>query len=132
MEELKILVDMVAKLPGTALWVIAMFWAYKVVVIGSVYGVIRFVVEKAHSWLTTPKHELQDVKIRLLLDGEVITGAKDALLAQISRIKRATGSYVHQSDVDWLRDAISEKIERDDQVKAAATTARTQSILAKL
>lgn len=113
MEELKMLVDMVAKLPAMALWVLVGFWAYKVIVVGSVYGVIRLAINKLHSALTK-----QDVQVRLMLDGECISGTKEGLMAQLGRIKtRKEGawcsSYIHQSDVDWLREAISEKLERD-------------------
>lgn len=115
MDEIKQIIEMIAKLPQLAIWVLVAFWAYKVIVIGSVYGVIRFVVEKAHSYLTTPKHDLVKKDVRLLIDGEVISGSKEAFLAQLQRIKRTTGMYVHQSDVDWLRDAISEKLDREDK-----------------
>lgn len=43
MEELRLLVEMVADLPHMALWVVAAFFVYKVIVVGSIYGVIRFV-----------------------------------------------------------------------------------------
>lgn len=109
MEELKLLVEMVADLPQMALWVLAGFWAYKVIVIGSIYGLIRFIVEKAHSWLTSPK----DKNVRLMLDGECISGSASDLVTQLHRIKRATGVYIHGSDVRWLADAITDKLEKE-------------------
>lgn len=116
MEELKLLVDMVAHLPQMALWVIAAFWAYKVCVVGSVYGVIRLAILKAHSWLTTPKHELRN--IRPMLDGMVITGTVEELIGQLRRIAgKGTGirsKYIHRCSVDWLREAIDEKIAREE------------------
>ncbi len=54
-DELKELIQLVNGLPHLALWVAAGFWAYKVIVIGSIYGLIRFFIEKAHDWLTAPK-----------------------------------------------------------------------------
>ena len=51
MEELKILVGMVADLPHMALWVIAAFFAYKVIIVGSVFGVIKLGINKAHDAL---------------------------------------------------------------------------------
>lgn len=117
MEELKTLIAMVKELPDLALWVIALFWAYKVVVIGSIYGVIRFVVEKTHSWLTTPKHTLEVKEIRPMLDGMVITGQLEPLIAQLRRLAGKGTSintpYIHDRSVDWLREAIDEKIERE-------------------
>lgn len=116
MDELKLLVNMVGNLPNMALWVIAAFWGYKVIVIGSIYGLIRFVVEKTHSWLTLRKTQVIDV--RLMLEGECITGSKEALIAQIQRVKRATGHYVHGSDVAWLTEAINDKLAKEAKVAA--------------
>jgi hypothetical protein len=115
MEELKLLVDMVANLPQMALWVIAAFFAYKVIVIGSVYGVIRLGIDRLHSWLITPKHELQE--IRASVDGVAIGGALEPLMVQIRRIVgrgSRVGVYAHIDDVQWLREAIDEKIEREN------------------
>lgn len=113
MDELKMMVEMVAKLPQLALWVLIGFWVYKVVVVGSIYGVIRFVVDRLHSWLVTPKHNLLVHDVRLMLDGHCIQGTKEGLVVQLERIKRATGKYVHGSDVEWLRSAIDEKLDRE-------------------
>ncbi len=123
MEELKLLIDMVANLPSMALWVLAGFWAYKVVVIGSVYGVIRLGINKLHSWLTTPKHILQKINIEAQINAVSITtdGTHLALMAQIERMRGLTtglGSYIHSSDVDWLRLAIDEKVKSNLAAKA--------------
>lgn len=116
MEELKLLVDMVAHLPSMALWVIAAFFAYKVICIGSIYGVIRLLIEKTHNWLTKPKN--QDVDVRLMLDGRCISGTPEGLVAQLERIRTRPNAhggyksaYLHGSDVQWLSEAISAKLE---------------------
>lgn len=115
MEELKLLIQMVADLPSAALWVIAALFAYKVCVVGSIYGVIRLAIIKAHSWLTTPKHELRKVTVEMegTLRGMAITKDADALLAQISRLRgKRVGihsNYIHGCSVEWLREAIDEK-----------------------
>lgn len=123
MDELKLLVEMVASLPAMAVWVIAFFFVYKVVVIGSIYGLIRFSVDKAHSWLTTPKHAIHTKEIRAVIDGMCIRGQADVLIAQLSRLRgKATGiksEYIHEQSVQWLREAIDEKTVRDTQSKAA-------------
>lgn len=123
MEELRLLVDMVAHLPQMALWVIALFFAYKVCIIGSIYGVIRFCVEKLHLWAMKPKHELKE--IRPMLDGVCISrdGTVDALIAQLYRLRgKGLGiesEYIHTRSVDWLREAIDDRIAKDAQKKAA-------------
>ena len=45
MEEMKVLIGMVKDLPNAALWVIAALFAYKVCVVGSIYGVLRQTLE---------------------------------------------------------------------------------------
>ena len=59
MEELKLLIEMVKGLPQMALWVVGLFFAYKVAVIGSVFGLIKLGINKLHSYFTTPKGEAQ-------------------------------------------------------------------------
>jgi hypothetical protein len=112
MEEIKMLVDMVAHLPEMALWVIAAFWAYKVVVIGSIYGVIKLAINKAHSWLTTPKYKL--VELRHEIDG-ICLDCGPQILAQLRRlIRKDQGlNFLHGSEADWLREAIDEKVARE-------------------
>lgn len=118
MEELKLLIGMVADLPALAIWVLVAFYAYKVMIIGSIYGVIRFAIDRVHSWLTTPKTKLVEVELRGTIDGMAITsrGSHLALIAQIERLRgKASGgsAYIHESDVRWLRDAIDEKLARE-------------------
>jgi hypothetical protein len=121
MEELKILVGMVAGLPSMALWVAVLFFGYKVAVVGSIYGVIRFSVDKLHSVLVTRKtREVEYKEIRAMIDGICVTGAVDPLIAQLHRLKpmsytdrRKDAPYIHANAVDWLRGAIDEKMERE-------------------
>lgn len=123
MDELKLLVEMVANLPSMALWVIAFFFIYKVVVIGSIYGVIRFVAERLFNWLTSRKIEYKE--IRPMLDGMCIKAETERLIGQISRLKgrgiNIDSEYIHGQSVDWLREAIDAKIESEkQQTKKAA------------
>lgn len=125
MEELRMIVEMVAKLPQTALWVLIGFWAYKVMIIGSVYGVIRFVVSKTHDYLVRRKvipPEVKQIEVRAMLDGLCIGSAVDPLMAQLRRLAgRNVGiksEYIHNQSVEWLRDAIDEKLERERAIDA--------------
>lgn len=121
MEELKMLLELVAQLPQTALWVLIGFWAYKVMIVGSVFGVIKLAIERGHSWAVTRKIKYEEV--RPMLDGVCITGTKPALMAQLNRligISSKVGVYIHDCDVAWLRAAIDEKIERDSKKETQA------------
>jgi hypothetical protein len=123
MDEIKQIIEMIAKLPQLAIWVLVAFWAYKVIVIGSVYGVIRFVVEKVHSWATTPKEKLEIVEVRGKLD-KLTIGSPEFLIAQIGRIvgKRVgiSTSFLHDQSIQWLKEAIDEKEARDREAKVRA------------
>jgi hypothetical protein len=112
MEEIKVLVDMMRELPALALWVIAGFFVYKVICIGSIYGVIKLAIVKFHDFLTTPRTKLHD-----LGSGLIIRDALPELVGQLSRLKNkgidSGSNYVHSSDIRWLQAAIDEKEQRD-------------------
>lgn len=123
MDELKILVDMVAHLPQMVLWVLAGYGFYKLAVIGSLYGLIRFCVGKLYDWAVTKKGETKEI---VRLDGGAIlvncigNHVYESLLTQVNRIKDRTrfGSiYIHASDVEWLRQAIDDKKAKDEAEK---------------
>jgi hypothetical protein len=118
MEELKILVGMVADLPQMALWVVALFFAYKVTIVGSIFGVLRLLILKVHSWATTPRENVVTEVRDSDVDRLTIRDAYPELINQIERIRGIgvrdrSSRYVHVRDVEWLRDAISEKLVRD-------------------
>lgn len=125
MEELKLLIAMVKDLPSMAIWLLAIFFAYKVMIVGSIYGVIRFGIDRLHSWLTTPKQRLEQVDITGVINGMTITqdGSHDALVSQLNRLRgKATGirsNYIHSTSVNWLREAIDAK-EADDRSRSEA------------
>lgn len=126
MEELKMLVQMVADLPNAALWVIAALFAYKVCIVGSIYGVIRLAIVKTHDWLTTPRHELRRVTVEMegTIRGMVITDHHEAFIAQLHRLRgKAVGiqsNYLHGQSVEWLRQAIDDKEAKDAAKEKAA------------
>lgn len=122
MEELKLLVQMVASLPTLAVWVIVAFYIYKVSIIGSVYGVIRYAIGRWHDWAITRKTlppVTQQISLEDILHGIVITSdeTKNLLIAQIRRVGgkglRIDSSYIHEQSVDWLREAINDKELKD-------------------
>jgi len=106
-EELKQLVQLVNSLPQLALWVAIGFWAYKVIIVGSIYGVIRFVVYKAYDAYMRPGRQ----EIHVALQDVVLFESKNKLVAELVRIcpDRPLDSNV----IEWLGQAITEKIEKD-------------------
>jgi hypothetical protein len=113
MNELQLLITMVKDLPAMALWVLVGFWAYKVIFVGSVYGVIKLAIAKTHDVMIARKVEFK--QMRPILDRMTIDGEVDYLIAQICRIKgKKTGSiYIHNASINWLREAIDEKEAKD-------------------
>ena len=127
MEELKLLITLVKDLPAMAIWLLVIFYGYKVIIAGSIYGVIRFAINRLHSWATTPKEELTRYNVTGQIDGMTITkgGAHEALLAQLNRLRgKRVGfesDYIHECSVAWLREAIDAKEAADrDKAKPVA------------
>lgn len=117
MDELKLLIGMVNDLPALAIWVLVAFYAYKVVIIGSVYGVIRLAIMKMHDWLTSPKR----LDVIPQIEGFTIRATMPALIAQLHRVRgkgiNGGTEYIHGADIDWLREAIDDKIAKDQARK---------------
>lgn len=107
MDELKELVGLINQLPQLALWVLTGFWAYKVICVGTMFGVIRFITLHLYKWKTQPK--------QYVIKSSIITEAtKDSLEIEISRLGKVTSgtgyNYIHDSDVNWLRTKIDERM----------------------
>ena len=117
MEELKTLLGLVKDLPNLAIWGVIAFFVYKLSILGSVYGVIRYVSGRYFDYKITQKLEIKNIESRL--DGMVITGNVDKLIDQIHRVagKGTTiqSSYLHDTSIKWLRDAIDDKIIKDSK-----------------
>lgn len=117
MEELKLLIEMVANLPTLAAWVLVGYLVYKVAVIGSIYGLARFAIDKLHNWLTDPRRKI--VEMQVMLDGVVVADSMEPLLAQLRRLKPSNLHYIHGDHVDWLREAIDDKMSKDEASRCA-------------
>mgnify|MGYP003553173947 FL=1 len=119
MDELKLLIEMVAGLPAMATWVLVGFFAYKVIVIGSVYGLVRYVTGQVFGWLMSPTYKTKE--IRPLVDGMCISGHLDDLMIEIRRIRGkglgVPSEYAHGASVAWLRKAIDAQEALDRQSK---------------
>ena len=76
MEELRELIELISKLPTLAVWVLVAFWIYKVIVIGSVYGLIKLFIIKFYGIFTTDRVVRQEFKLN---DLYLTKGGKEAL-----------------------------------------------------
>lgn len=130
MEELKLLIGMVADLPQMALWVLIGYLVYKLAVIGSIYGVIKLGIDQLFAWLRVREDRKnpakQPVELRATIDAMCITadGSHSVLIAQLDRLRgKGTGinsTYIHKQSVQWLREAIDAKEEADAAKKVGA------------
>lgn len=90
--------------PSLAIWVLAIIYGFKVVVVGSIYGTIKHVVNKLHDALVNPKRKQVEIDVEAQLRGVTIENCHEQLVDEIKRIRE--GPYIHGSDVRWLREAI--------------------------
>jgi hypothetical protein len=118
-EELRTLLSVFKELPDLALWAAIGFLIYKLSIIGSIYGVIRLGIEKWHDWATKKKVMTTEFRMQDKFNG-IIINDEDVLSELIFQNKRIAGkgigfktNYIHGCSVEWLRQAIDEKEDRD-------------------
>lgn len=120
MNELKLLIEMVANLPSLAVWVLVGYLCYQISIIGSIYGLARLAIDRLYRWKTTPVE--RNIDVRLLIDGMCITGTQDKLIRQLDRVRMHGRvphmTYLHSTEIDWLERAIDDKIEKDKVARA--------------
>ena len=97
MDELKLLIEAVAGLPTITVWILLGYLLYKLCVLGSVYGVIRYAIEKFVEWRSVPK-------IFKIAGNAINEDVAYQLEVQISRL--VSTSYIHSSDVIKLKKAL--------------------------
>jgi len=119
MDDLKVLVGILQSLPTMALWVLVGVLIYKLAVVGSLTSLAILGINKLHDYLIQRRVTYADV--RPVLDGTCIRGTLESLIAQLHRCRRASGQYIHISDVDWLREAIDDKIQKDTEAAESKT-----------
>lgn len=101
MDDLKELIQLVNGLPDMVLWILCGYLIYKLVVLGSIYGVLRLLIEKAHHAITTPK----PLQISLRLGNLCLDEATAAMVMhQLSRLTES--NYLHAHHAGKLKDAL--------------------------
>lgn len=130
-EELKQLLTIVEKMPSMVLWTLFGFAVFKLVIYlsttGSVVFIIKLVIERWYSWAT----RMPEPK-RVSLDDIWITsnGTYEKFKLTLLKLKKDHLSYLHDTEVLWLQDAIKEKLYRENQestgLKEAMESARSK------
>ncbi len=107
MEELKEILHIIAGLPSLTVWVLVGFLVYKLAVIGSIYGTIRFAIQQFVVWRAASLSRPFKMGSRMIDES-----VSEALQGQIVRLCSVTG-YVHHSDVVRLQRAIDAMLEKE-------------------
>lgn len=97
MEELKMIVDMIAHLPTLATWVLVGFLFYKLMVVGSLFGLARLIVVKLHDGLTNQKPKQMKLGVKTVNEEVAVE-----LTEQLGRL--STTNYIYHTDVRQLKD----------------------------
>jgi len=111
MDELKDLIQAIAGLPTLTVWILVGYLIYKLAVVGSIYGLIRFGIAQFVVWRVTPP------TTRFKMGSKMIDeSVGEGLQAQINRLCSHTG-YIHSSDVVRLQRAIDALLEKEREAK---------------
>ena len=119
---LELVVEILKALPEMAIWVLLMILVYKITIIGSIFGLIRFCGIKIHDAVIAVislKKEKQDaaINVRGEIDKFLITDAWPLLKSQLERLVNSDGrlasSYIHRSDIKFLKDALDAQFDKE-------------------
>lgn len=110
-DAIKEITTLIEKLPHMALWILAGVLIYKVIFIGSWFGIAKLLIDRTHSFLTSPKPH------QFYLDDLLCQCPSSRLIDVLKRIPRGNLTMIHASHIDWLKMAIDEKAQRDSEAK---------------
>jgi len=113
-EEIKLVLDSIGDLSGIALWVVGFFLAFKLIVYlsttGAIVYLIKLAIVKLHNFLTAEKI------VKHTIDGHFMsTETKEKYDRLLDSMKISTGSWIHNSDIDRLEDALKAAAEKEQQ-----------------
>jgi hypothetical protein len=120
MEELKLLIEAIAGLPTMTVWVLCGYLIYKLAMLGSVYGVIRFAIQKLVEWRTAPLPAPPEQVIRkeYTMRGIAVNdNVCDRLERQVLRLRKSGLSYLHDDDVTQLQEILDKALSPKETAK---------------
>lgn len=104
MDELKLIIETVANLPTLTAWVLCGYLIYKLSIVGSIYGLIRYAIHKFVEWRTLPPPPPPPIMYKLNGMNAINEEVALSIVAQLQRL--STTGYIHASDVHKLRMAL--------------------------
>lgn len=109
-EELKLLVESIAGLPDLAIWVVAMYFFFKLAIVGSIFGVARLFINKVHNIYSVKYNKPEPPVIEetnIHFGQYVISAYHKNIKEEIERLlKLMIGkdyTYIHMEDISDLR-----------------------------
>ena len=114
MELVNALMEVIKAAPDLAIWIIAIIYGFKVAVVGSIYGVIRYVVDGIRDTVRAYHNKPKEVVEFLKIADTCLSGASDSQVRQFFREcrNRAEGSsaitsrfvsdYCRGEDLDYV------------------------------
>ena len=128
MEELKLLIEAVAELPELAIWVVAMYFFFKLAIVGSIFGVVRFFILKLHDVLQRRydaliKEKEPNVVVKqhnIMIHDRFISSIRNDDNGEferlINRMIRPRLSYIFPDDISRVHKALDELEKRENGV----------------
>jgi hypothetical protein len=116
---LELVIDLVKELPELAIWVLVILFGYKIAVVGSAYGLIRYAISKLAEVLKWRRENVKTLRVRGEIDAMLITMEWPYLKQQLERLRginvSCSSEYIHRQSIQFLEDALTEKLEREKQ-----------------
>lgn len=110
MEELKLLVESIAGLPDLAIWVVAMYFFFKLAIVGSIFGVARLFINKVydiyfakHNKPPTPIIEKTNVHFGQFVIRDYHRDISVEVERLLKLMVKKDMSYIHSDDIEDLR-----------------------------
>lgn len=118
-DDLKILIDAVAGMEGTVIYVLLGYIIYQLVIFGGTTGavvaILRLFILKMHNILITRKTVINEISINdcvIMKNGNIDT-IKQAFSLVTDRNGSYSYKYMHMGDCEFLLQAVKEKIAND-------------------
>lgn len=112
-DALKEVGELVKQLPELSIWILCGLLLYKVIIVGSWFGIARLLILKGHN-LILGEHEVKKIRI-CDLSGNMLTynSTPEKFFALLSSVQCLRGGKIDSKDLDWVIEAIEEKKARE-------------------
>lgn len=125
MEELKSLIEMVKDAPNLVVGLVAIYFFFKIVVVGSIYGTLRYGITKFNESYKSKVEANKQVELDRLkasrsveeskeLNGLLVNDEATYALTDLLKLLRSyngiNSKFVHASDIEKLNKIFKEKV----------------------